>query len=65
MNQRLRADLSEALASAFEEAPEGVLEVCDLLTCFEAWERLRVDQRLGKDRASAILEEALLKLLGG
>jgi AcrR family transcriptional regulator len=35
----------------------------ELVTSFEAWERLRVDQRLGLDRARAVVEHAAIVLL--
>lgn len=36
----------------------------ELVTSFEAWERLRVDQRLGKRRAAEAMMQAMSALLG-
>lgn len=55
--RRLRADLRRWLPE-LERAPGDVVEGLDLLTSFEAWDRLRSDQRLGPARARAVLERA-------
>jgi len=60
----LRADLLRSLPELADAAPE-TLEASDLLTSFEAWDRLRTDQRLSRERAEAALENALLALLDG
>jgi AcrR family transcriptional regulator len=62
--RELRADLLRSLPE-LEEAPTETLEAIDLVACFEAWDRLRSDQRLSRERAEATLESALLALLGG
>jgi AcrR family transcriptional regulator len=46
-----------------ESAPATALSALELVTSFEAWERLRVDQRLGVDRARAAMEHATLAVL--
>ena len=33
------------------------------MTSFEAWDRLRTEQRLGRERAQAAVERAVLALL--
>ncbi len=56
----------EALLAALPElasAPDAAREALDLVTSFEAWDRLRVDQRLGRERAEAVVEHAVLALL--
>ena len=60
--RELRADLLRSLPE-LERAPAETLEACDLLTSFEAWDRLRSDQRLSRERAEAVLERALLAQL--
>ena len=62
--RELRADLLRSLPE-LEEMPTETLEAIDLVACFEAWDRLRSDQRLSRERAEATLESALLALLGG
>jgi AcrR family transcriptional regulator len=61
--RELRADLLRSLPE-LAEAPAETLEAGDLLTSFEAWDRLRSDQRLSRERAEATLARALLALLG-
>ena len=60
--RELRADLLRSLPELAGAAPE-TLDAIDLLTSFEAWDRLRSDQRLSRERAEATLESALLALL--
>jgi AcrR family transcriptional regulator len=60
--RELRTDLLRSLPE-LERAPAETLETCDLLTSFEAWDRLRSDQRLSRERAEAVLERALLAQL--
>jgi hypothetical protein len=63
--QMLRLERETLLAALpeLERAPEPVREALDLVTSFEAWDRLRVDQRLGRERAEATMERAVLALL--
>ncbi|MFQ5698461.1 MAG: TetR/AcrR family transcriptional regulator [Myxococcota bacterium] len=58
----LRGDLRRALPE-LERASSEVLEALDLVTSFEAWERLRTDQHLSRERTRATLERAILALL--
>ena len=46
----LRADLLRWLPE-LQRAPGALVEALDLALSFEAWDRLRTDQRLGRDRA--------------
>jgi len=62
--RELRADLLRSLPE-LSDAPTETLDAIDLVLSFEAWERLRSDQRLSRERAEATLECALLALLGG
>ncbi len=62
--RELRADLLRSLPE-LESAGAETLEAIDLVACFEAWDRLRTDQRLSRERAEATLERALLALLDG
>ena len=65
-NRRMVRDLREQLREALPEladAPAEVADAIELLTSFEAWERLRGDQRLGARRAREATEAAVLALL--
>ena len=64
MNRTLRENLLDALRTELAGAPEVTLEALDFLTSFEAWDRLRNDQRLSRDRASQVSVASVLKLLG-
>ena len=44
-------------------APADLVEALDQVTSFEAWDRLRSDQRLGRARAQAAMERAVLALI--
>jgi len=46
-----------------ERAPADLVEAFDLATSFEAWDRLRSDQRLSRERAQAALERTVLALV--
>jgi AcrR family transcriptional regulator len=59
----LRADLLRWLPELRRE-PAGLVEALDLALSFEAWDRLRTDQRLGRDRAREALLRIVLALLG-
>jgi hypothetical protein len=41
------------------------VEALDLLTSFEAWNRFRTDQHLGRERAAEAMESAVRSLLRG
>jgi AcrR family transcriptional regulator len=60
--RELRAALRAALPE-LSEAPPELLELADLMLSFEAWDRLRADQRLSRERAETVLERSLLALL--
>jgi AcrR family transcriptional regulator len=45
------------------DAPDGIVEALDQATSFEAWDRLRSDQRLGRPRARAAMERSVRALL--
>lgn len=59
--RRLRADL-RAWLPELADAPEPVAEALELVTSFEAWDRLRSDQRLGPARAREVMARAALAL---
>jgi AcrR family transcriptional regulator len=59
--RRLRTELRRWLPE-LEHAPGDLVEGLDLLTSFEAWDRLRSDQRLGPVRARDVLARAALSL---
>lgn len=58
----LHADLLERLPEV-GDLPTPLREVADLLTSFEAWDRLRTDQNLGPRQARTALEATLVQLL--
>lgn len=62
MVRGLRADLLRAFPE-LAEAPEALVEALDYASSFEAWDRLRGEQRLGRERAQGAMERAVLALL--
>ena len=60
----LRADLLRCLPE-LRRAPADVVEALDLALSFEAWDRLRAEQRLGSARAQAAVERIVLALVTG
>ena len=68
--QRAHADMVRRLRGALlrdlpelEGAPAPLVEALDLVTSYEAWNRLRSDQRLGRERAQASVERVALALI--
>lgn len=59
----LRADLLRWLPE-LGRAPADLVEALDLVLSFEAWDRLRSDQRLGRERARDALVAAALAVAG-
>ncbi len=62
MVRKLRRGLLEALPE-LRSAPEPLLEAFDLATSFEAWDRLRGEQRLGGERTRATILAAAVALV--
>ncbi len=60
MVRDLRSDLRRVLPEA-----EAHMEIAELLTSFEAWDRLRVDQKLSRDKAQGVIEAGLRVLVAG
>jgi AcrR family transcriptional regulator len=63
---RLVRILRDRLLRALPElarAPESVVEALDVVLSFEAWDRLRTDQKLSRERATAAIETAVLALV--
>jgi len=58
----LRSDLLRWLPE-LRRAPVDLVEAFDLVLSFEAWDRLRTDQRLGRDRARDALVRTVLALV--
>ena len=58
----LRARLLRWLPE-LRDAPDEVVEALDQAASFEAWDRLRSDQRLGRPRARAAMERSVRALL--
>ena len=64
---RLLGRLREGLVSVLPELdrePDRIVQALDMVTSFEAWDRLRSDQHLGRERAEAAITAAALALLG-
>lgn len=59
----LRRHLVMVLPELREQVP-AALAAFELATSFEAWDRLRAEQRLGPDRAREAMEYAALAILG-
>jgi AcrR family transcriptional regulator len=59
----LRAQAAGTFRAELAGAGPGVLDAVDLLTSWEAWERLRTTQGRTADQAAATLREALTALL--
>jgi len=59
----LRSEMREWLPE-LEREPADVQEAVELALSFEAWDRLRTDQRLGAARALAVMELSVSALLG-
>jgi AcrR family transcriptional regulator len=57
----LRADLLRWLPE-LARAPTSLTDALELTTSFEAWDRLRTEQRLGRERAHAAVERMVLRL---
>jgi hypothetical protein len=64
MVRKLRADLLAWLPELRSKEPETV-EALDAALSFEVWDRLRTDQRLGRERARAALERIVTGVLNG
>jgi AcrR family transcriptional regulator len=62
MIRELRADLFDVLPE-IREADDGLQAAAELVTSFEAWNRLRTDQRLSSERAQAAIRLALRCLI--
>ena len=62
--RELRADLVARLPE-LRRAPAVLVDALDLATSFEAWDRLRTEQGLGRERAQAAMERVALALIGG
>ena len=58
----LRSDLLRWIPE-LRDAPSDLVEALDLALSFEAWDRLRTDQRLGRERARDALLRNVLALL--
>lgn len=62
MVRELRADLLRWLPE-LRQSPADRLDTLDLVLSFEAWDRLRTDQRLSRERAQAAVERLVFALL--
>jgi hypothetical protein len=62
LTRGLRADLLRALPE-LRGAPADLVDALDVGLSFEAWDRLRTDQRLGRERATAALDRLVFALL--
>jgi AcrR family transcriptional regulator len=63
MNRMLREHLVDALQSELVGAPDVTLEALDFLTSFEAWDRMRNDQHLSRERACQVCVAAVVRVL--
>jgi hypothetical protein len=58
----LRTELLRWLPE-LRRAPAALVDALELATSFEAWDRLRIEQRLGRERAHAAVESIVLRLV--
>lgn len=64
LDREMRAQLRQVLGNELpDRADDECFELLDLLTSFEAWDRLRNGQRLGGDRAQRVVEQGVLAAL--
>ena len=61
--RELRADLNRTLPEV-RGVSAGMREAIELVTSFEAWDRLRADQKLGRDRSREVVVESVMALIG-
>ncbi len=64
LNRTLREHLVDALDSELGDGDPVLLDALDLICSFEAWDRLRTDQKLSRERAARVVEASILQLLG-
>jgi AcrR family transcriptional regulator len=62
--RQLRRDLVRWLPE-IDRAPSELADALELATSFEAWDRLRTEQRLGRERAAAAMERTVAALVAG
>jgi len=60
--QLLRAELLRWLPE-LDRAPVALVDALELATSFEAWDRIRIEQRLSRERAHAAVERIVLNLV--
>lgn len=60
-----RCQLKETLAGELKGVPSELIEALDAMASFEAWDRLRNEQRLSRERAVEVLRFALHNALLG
>ncbi len=63
LDRELRVQLREVLAAEIPSLDEDAREALEMATSFEAWDRLRNAQRLGRERAQRVIEGAILAML--
>ena len=59
----MRSQLLDVFATELKSAPDECVEALDMVASFEAWDRLRSGQRLGRERAQRVIEEAVRAVL--
>jgi len=63
LDREMRKQLREVLGPEIRAAQDDPLEILDMISSFEAWERLRGPQHLGRERAQRAVEQAVLAAL--
>jgi AcrR family transcriptional regulator len=63
VGRTMRRQLAAVFRDELAHGDAAVIEAVDALASFEAWQRLRVEQRLGAKRAARTVEAALHSLL--
>lgn len=64
LDRFMRAQLRSVFADELKGRGEDLIDVLDLVASFEAWDRLRSAQRLGRERAQHVMGEAVRAVLG-
>lgn len=64
LERALRLQLAEALGAELDRAAEGTAELLAAVLSLPSWMHMRTVQRLDEARAAALLEDAVMRLLG-
>jgi AcrR family transcriptional regulator len=63
LDREMRQQLRDVLTGELRASDDDPTEALDMIASFEAWDRLRSSQRLGRERAQRVVEQAVLAVL--